>query len=108
VATDLAGKLIAAMGSAPAPKMASPLVAGIANGSVYINMGSKNGIKPSDKFQVMREVSVGLTDPATGKPIVQRQKVCVLTIVNADETSASGTCHGGLPQSKDVAEPMQP
>ena len=108
VATDLSAKLIASMGTAPAPQMASALVAGIANGSVYINVGSKNGIKPSDKFQVIREVSVGLTDPATGKPIVQKQKVCVLTIANVDETSASGSCHGGLPQSKDVAEPMQP
>jgi hypothetical protein len=105
VTTDLATKLLATMGSAPGPKMASPLVARIANGSVYINEGSNAGIKASDKFQVIREVSVGLNDPATGKPIVQKQSVCVLTIVNVNESSASGTCQGGLPQSKDVAEP---
>lgn len=107
VTTDLATKLKAAMGSAPGPKAASALVAGIANGSVYINQGSNAGIKTGDRFQVIREVSVGLNDPATGKPIVQKQNVCVLTIVNADEGSASGTCQGGLPQSKDVAQPMQ-
>jgi hypothetical protein len=106
VTSDLAAKLLAAMGSAPGPKAASALVAGIANGSVYINQGSNAGIKVSDKFQVVREVSVGLNDPSTGKPIVQKQTVCVLTIVNVSETSASGTCSGGLPQSKDVAVPM--
>jgi hypothetical protein len=107
VTTDLAAKLLAAMGSAPGPKAASALVAGIANGSVYINQGSQAGIKAADKFKVVREVSVGLNDPATGKPIVQKQTVCVLTIVNVNDTNASGTCAGGLPQSKDVAEPMQ-
>jgi TolB-like protein len=106
VTTDLAAKLETGMGSAPGPKRTSALVAGIANGSVYINQGSAGGIKAADKFQVVREVSVGLNDPATGKPIVQKQTVCVLTVVNVNETSASGTCAGGLPQSKDVAEPM--
>ena len=106
VTSDLAAKLLAAMGSAPGPKAASALVAGIANGSVYINQGSNAGVKASDKFQVVREVSVGLNDPSTGKPIVQKQTVCVLTVVNVSETSASGTCSGGLPQSKDVAVPM--
>ena len=107
VTTDLAAKLLAAIGSAPGPKAASALVAGIANGSVYINQGSQAGIKASDKFKVVREVNVGLNDPATGKPIVQKQTVCVLTIVNVNDTNASGTCAGGLPQSKDIAEPMK-
>ncbi len=107
VTTDLAAKLLAAIGGAPGPKAVSALVAGIANGSVYINQGSQAGIKASDKFKVVREVNVGLNDPATGKPIVQKQTVCVLTIVNVNDTNASGTCAGGLPQSKDIAEPMK-
>lgn len=106
VTTDLATKLMASMGSVPGPKAASAMVAGIANGSVYINQGSQAGIKASDKFKIVREVSVGLNDPATGKPIVQKQTICVLTVVNVSDTNASGTCAGGLPQSKDVAEPM--
>ncbi len=106
VTTDLATKLIASIGGAPGPKTAYAMVAGIANGSVYINQGSTAGVKAADKFKVVREVSVGLNDPATGKPIVQKQTVCVLTIVNVSDTNASGTCAGGLPQSKDVAEPM--
>jgi hypothetical protein len=108
VTTDLATKLMTSMGKAPGPKAASAMVAGIANGSVYINQGSQAGIKASDKFKIVREVSVGLNDPATGKPIVQKQTICVLTVVNVNDTNASGTCAGGLPQSKDVAEPMQP
>jgi hypothetical protein len=56
----------------------------------------------------VREVNVGLNDPTTGKPILQKQRICVLTIVTAEETNASGTCQGGLPQSKDVAEPLRP
>ena len=61
-----------------------------------------------DKFRVIRKVNVGLKDPETGKPIFQRQNVCVLTIVSVSDTSASGTCQGGVPQGEDVAEPMQP
>ena len=107
VTTDLAAKLLAVIASAPGPKTAAPLVAGIVNGSVYINQGTTTGINIGNKFQVMREVSVGLKDPTNDKLIVQKQRVCVLTIVNADETSASGTCQGGLPQRNDFASPMQ-
>lgn len=107
VTSELATKLMGSATTAPALKAAPALVAGIANGSVYINEGTAAGVKAGDRFQVTREVSVGLTDPATGQPIVQKQKVCVLTIVDAQDTNASGTCQGGLPQSKDVASPLQ-
>jgi hypothetical protein len=107
VTAELAGKLTGALTNAPGPAAPSALVAGIANGSVYINEGSTAGVKPGDRFQVTREVSVGLTDPATGKPIVQKQKICVLTIANVDDSNSSGSCDGGLPQAKDVAVPMR-
>ncbi len=94
VVGELAGKLTGALANAPLPTAAPALVAGIANGSVYINEGSTAGVKAGDRFQVTREVSVGLTDPATGKPIVQKQQICVLTIVNVDETNSSGSCDG--------------
>lgn len=108
VATDLNAQLQKILAAAPGPKVEPPLVAGIANGSVYINEGTASGIKPGDRFQVVRKVSVGLNDPKTGQPIVQKQKVCVLIVSNVDESSASGTCQGGLPQSGDVAEPPNP
>jgi hypothetical protein len=108
VTAELAAKLMTSIASAPGPQVASALVAGIANGSVYINQGSTAGVKAGGKYQIVREVSVGLNDPTTGKPIVQKQRVCVLTITNVDESNSSGTCQGGLPQSKDVAEPMKP
>jgi hypothetical protein len=106
VSGELAGKLRGTLSNAPGPAASSALVAGIANGSVYINQGSTAGVKAGDRYQVTREVSVGLTDPSTGKPIVQKQKICVLTIANVDDTNSSGSCDGGLPQAKDVAEPM--
>ncbi|MFT4111774.1 CsgG/HfaB family protein [Silvibacterium sp.] len=107
VTTDLATQFKAVIASAPKPKAAPALVAGIANGSVFINEGAGSGIKAGDHFQVTRTVSVGLTDPTTGQPIVRKQKICVLTISDVEDTNASGTCAGGLPQSKDVAEPME-
>lgn len=108
VAKDLAGKLTAGGAqTVSAPRSESALVAGIANGAVYINQGSAAGVKSGDKFQIIREVSLGLNDPATGKPMTQKQRVCVLTITTVNDSNASGTCQGGLPQSKDVAEPMK-
>jgi hypothetical protein len=108
VTQELAPKLVALLGSAPAAKGEFPLVAGIANGSVFINEGTSSGIKQGDRFQVLRKVNVGLNDPKTGQPITQKQKICILTVTNTDENNSSGTCQGGLPQSGDVAEPMRP
>ena len=107
VVKDLASKLSTAVPAGSAPKPSSALVAGIANGAVYINRGSAAGIKEGDRFQITREASVGLNDPETGKPIVQKQRVCVLTIVTTAESNASGTCQGGIPQAKDMAEPLR-
>ena len=107
VTTELAGKITTAFGNAPVAAMPAPLVAGIANGAVYINQGSNAGIKSGDRFQVTRDVSVGLNDPATGQPMVQKQRICVLTITTVNDSNASGSCDGGLPQSKDVAQPMK-
>ena len=106
VSTDLAGKLSGTLASAPAPKAEPPLVAGIANGSVYINEGSSAGIKVGNRYQVMRKINVGLNDPKTGQPLTKRIQVCELTVNSVDETNASGTCRGGIPQSNDVAVPI--
>jgi hypothetical protein len=108
VTNELASKMTSSIENAPGPAAAPALVAGIANGAVYINEGAAAGVKAGDKFQVMRNVSVGLNDPTTGQPIVQKQRICVLTITNVDDSNSSGTCDGGLPQSKDVAQPMRP
>jgi len=102
---DLAAQLTASVTNLPKPKAESPVVAGIVNGSVYIT-GSMAGIAAGTKFQVTRQVSIGLDDPKTGKPIVQKQKVCVLTVATVGDDNASGSCEGGLPQRNDVAEPM--
>ena len=103
---DLAGKLRGAVESIPV-KSEPPLVAGIANGSIFIDRGATTGIKAGDRFQITRLIDTHLTD-RNGKPITQKQKVCILTVVTADETNSSGTCDGGIPQKNDIAEPMHP
>jgi hypothetical protein len=104
--TDLATKIVGVAQSAPV-KAEPPVVAGIANGSTYIDEGTKSGIKAGDRFQIIRMVDTHLTD-RTGKPIMQKQRVCIFTVASADETNSSGTCQGGVPQKNDVAEPVQP
>ena len=113
VAADLGIKLLRALGSSVSGAAAGssgadlPLVAGIANGSVYINEGSTSGIKAGDRFQVVRAVSVGLKDPKTGKDIVQKKRICTFVATNVDDSSSSGSCPGGTPQSGDIAEPIR-
>ena len=107
VTADLGPQLTKVLSVAPGPKIDAPLIAGIANGSVFINAGASAGIKQGDRFQVVRKVDVGLKDPKTGQPITQTQRICVLVLTNVDDSSSSGTCQGSLPLSGDVAEPLQ-
>ncbi len=103
---ELADKLASALAQAPAS--GGILVAGIANGSVLINKGTSSGIKQGEQFQIVRMVSTGLTDPATNELIKQKQRICVLTVTDAEDASSSGSCSGGVPQRNDIAEPIQP
>ena len=75
---------------------------------VYINEGSTGGVKVGDRFRIIRSVNIGLNDPKTGQPMTKKTEVCQLTITSVDEGNASGNCTGGIPQSKDVAEPVGP
>ena len=106
VSSDLAAKLSSSLSSAPGPKAEPALVAGIAAGSVYINEGSTAGVKVGERFQVVRKVDIGLKDPKTGQPMTKRTVICELTVTSVDDTNASGSCKGGIPQSNDVAEPI--
>ncbi len=108
ISQDLADKLATALAQAPAAPAGGILVAGIVNGSVLINKGTSSGIKQGEQLQIVRMVSTGLTDPATNQMIQQKQRICVLTVTDAEETNASGTCAGGVPQRNDMAEPLQP
>jgi len=108
VSAGLTAKLSDALAAVPGPKAELPLVAGIANGSVYINEGTAAGIKVGDRFEITRQKDTGLVDPKTNKPITEKAAVCVLTVISVADDHASGTCKGGLPQSKDVAEPVHP
>jgi hypothetical protein len=114
VAADLSRQLLVAINQVPDGAAAAagvsgaelPLVAGIVDGSVFINQGAGSGIKTGDRFQVTRSVSVGLKDPRTGRDILQKKKVCVFVAQNVDDSSASGSCQGGTPQTGDAAEPV--
>lgn len=105
---QLADQLASALAQAPAPASPDILVAGIANGSVLINKGTASGIRRGEQFQIVRMVSTGLTDPANNQLIRQKQRVCVLTVTDAEQASSSGSCVGGVPQRNDIAEPIQP
>jgi hypothetical protein len=105
---ELADRLASALAQAPAPAAGNILVAGIVNGSVLINKGTVSGIKQGAQFQIVRMVSTGLTDPATNELIKKKQRICVLTVTDAEDTSSSGSCAGGVPQRSDIAEPIQP
>jgi hypothetical protein len=101
---ELADKLAGAL--AQAPQAGDILVAGIANGSVVINRGTSSGIRQGEQLQILRMVSTGLTDPATNQMIKQKQRICTLTVTDAEDTSSSGSCAGGVAQRDDVAEPI--
>jgi hypothetical protein len=83
------------------------MVAGIANGSVYINQGTAAGVKAGDRFQIVREVPLGFDDPATRKPVTEKKAVCVLTVAAASDGGAFGSCEGGIPQREDIATPLR-
>ena len=108
ITQELADKLVSALAQAPAPAAGEILVAGIANGSVLINKGTAAGIKQGEQFQIVRMVSTGLTDPATNEMIKQKQRICVLTVADVEDSNSSGSCAGGVPQRNDIAEPIQP
>lgn len=109
--TDLAAKLkeslvhVSSSLPAAAPEAGPPKVLGIDSGSVFINRGSQNGIKVRDRFQIVRIVPTALTDD-NGAPVTKRQPICVLTIDDASEKTASGKCPDGLAQKGDIAEPL--
>ena len=79
---ELADKLASALAQAPPPAAGDILVAGIANGSILINKGTSSGIRQGQKYQIVRMVSTGLTDPATNELIKQKQRICVFVVIH--------------------------
>lgn len=113
--TDLTAKLRDAFNretpaASAAASMASdpPKVLGTENGSVFINRGSKAGIKAGDRFQIVRNSATSLKND-DGTPVINRQKICLLKIdsLSPDGKNSSGSCPGGVPEPKDQAEPFQ-
>jgi hypothetical protein len=73
------------------------------DGTVIINVGSRNGVKVGDVLKVSRKVK-DVKDPATGKVLRRiEDQVGTLTITQVDENSATGKFSGsGKPQEKDT------
>jgi len=73
------------------------------DGTVIINVGSRNGIKVGDTLSVKRKVKE-VKDPATGKVLTSIENaVGTVTITQVDENSATGKFSGaGAPQVKDT------
>lgn len=80
-------------------------VAGVADGEVLINKGKSAGLSAGLELTVARVVDTGVKDPDTGKNITRRRSVCILTLKDVDDSSASGTCKGDQPpQAGDLVE----
>jgi len=88
--------------AAPPPPVA-PKVMGIEDGMVFINRGSKDGIKQGAQYSVTRSVASSLVDPDTGKPVMRNVTVCTLAVSQVEASMASGKCMGDLPKAGDVA-----
>jgi curli biogenesis system outer membrane secretion channel CsgG len=73
------------------------------DGTVVINVGSRNGVKAGDTLQIKRKIK-DITDPATGKVLRSiENSVGTVTITQVDENSAVGKFSGsGKPQVKDT------
>ena len=73
------------------------------DGTVIINIGSRQGLKVGDKLNVARK-GKDITDPATGKVLrSMTSPLGTLVITQVDENSATGKFSGsGTPQVKDI------
>jgi curli biogenesis system outer membrane secretion channel CsgG len=95
---DLGQQLDDKADSLPTVKvMVSGLVADATGNTLIMNVGTKAGVKVGDSLDVMRP-GKQIRDPATGKVLKTIQtKLGVVTITEADETSATGTYSGTTP-----------
>jgi curli biogenesis system outer membrane secretion channel CsgG len=96
---DLAQQLDAKAGALPTTVMQiSGLVADASpDGTVIINVGSKNGVKVGDRLDIRRKVRE-VKDPATGKVIRSvEDAVGSILVTEVDESSAVGKFTGSAP-----------
>jgi len=103
--TDLGAQLDAKAMSLPTVEVSiSGMVADAEpDGTVIINIGSRNGVKVGDTLKVARK-GKDITDPATGKVLrSMTSPLGTMVITQVDENSATGKFSGsGTPQVKDI------
>jgi curli biogenesis system outer membrane secretion channel CsgG len=102
---DLGGQLDAKAASLPivAVQVTGMVADAAPDGTVIINVGSRNGVKVGDTLNVTRKVRE-VKDPATGKVLrTVEDPVGTVKIMQVDESSATGKFSGtGAPQVKDT------
>jgi len=110
VTTQLSQKVSSSIVSLQASPTAAtvPKFVGIEDGLVVINKGHNAGIKPGDRFNIVRPTNTGLQDPDTSQPIIRKKKLCTMTVTVVEDTISSGTCDGSTPPQKgDEIQPAQ-
>ena len=103
--TDLGGKFGGTDAAASAATAAiKGKVATVSGAKVYLNIGSKDGVKVGMVF-VIERVTEEVKDPDTGEVLdVVTDNVCEINIAEVKETSSNGTVtSGGTPQKGDLA-----
>jgi curli biogenesis system outer membrane secretion channel CsgG len=96
---DVATQLDASVDKLPARAAVKiqGLVADATGNTLVLNIGTKAGLKVGDKLEV-RRVTREVKDPATGKVLrTMSDKVGIVTITEADDSSAVGTFAGDGP-----------
>jgi curli biogenesis system outer membrane secretion channel CsgG len=97
--TDVAKQLDQKASSLPTTViLVSGLVADVASdGTVTINVGSKDGVHVGDKLDIKRKVRE-IKDPATGKVLRRvEDSIGSITITDVDQGSAAGKFTGAMP-----------
>ncbi len=99
--TDLEGKFGGTGAAASAATAAiKGKVATVSGGKVYLNIGSKDGVKVGMVF-VIERVTEEVKDPDTGEVLdVVTDKVCEIKIVEVKEMSSNGTVTTGKTPGK--------
>jgi len=95
---SLAEHLDAGATSLPTRKVeVSGLVADVNGNTLILNIGTQAGVKVGDALEIQRPIRT-IKDPATGKVIkTLADKVGTVTVMEADDQSATATFNGTLP-----------
>ena len=85
-----------------APAAGQGMVADVEAGEVIINLGSNQGVKVGDVFYVLRKGKT-VIDPATGQPLVTKEKqVGEIVVTEVEATFSTCAIKSGEVKAKDI------